>query len=111
MTELWDKQDDPLDPRSTYRKRARRILISLCEAGERAYVCNECGHIPEIHYSTPSRSGDILDANHINKIWSDLDPANLEWLCRVCHYAKDRSTEKGVSPVEDDYGYCLDDYL
>lgn len=104
-------EQEYLDPRSTYRKQARRILIALTEAGEREYRCVDCGHVPEIHYSTPSRSGDILDANHINKRWNDLDPANLEWLCRVCHYAKDRSTEKGVSPVEEDYGYDFEGYF
>lgn len=99
-----------LDPRSTYRKRARRILLARVAAGELEYRCVECKYVPEIPWNVPSRSGDILDADHKNKIWSDLDPANLQWLCRPCHYAKDRSTPKGVSPVGETYGYDYDGY-
>lgn len=103
--------EELLDPRSTYRKRARRILIGLVEAGEREYRCESCGYVPEIPWTVPSRSGDILDADHKNKNWADLDPANLQWLCRKCHYAKDRSTPRGISPVDEDYGYDFETYL
>ncbi len=98
------------DPRSTGRKRARRVLIKLVESGERDYCCAVCGHIPTISYKESSRKGDILDANHINKNWLDNDSANLEWLCRPCHYEKDRSTGKGVSSVEDEFGFNIDGY-
>lgn len=110
--EREEEYDDPLDPRSTWRKRARRILLDLVRSGEREYRCVDCGYVPEIPWDQPSRSGDILDADHENKIWSDCDPANLSWRCRKCHYAKDRSTPRGVSPVDLDYGYPdLDEYL
>lgn len=100
------KDDERIkDWRSTGRKRARRILLALVEAGEREYVCEECRHVPSIPYTETSRSGDFLDANHKNKDWKDNDPANLEFLCRDCHYKKDRSTAKGVSVVEDTMGY------
>jgi hypothetical protein len=46
-----------------------------------------------------------LEANHINKILSDLDPVNLEWLCKSCHKYADSATAKGVSSVGDEYGY------
>lgn len=90
---------EPKDPRSTYRRRARKILLKLVEEGERVYQCTTCGYVPSIPWNISSRSGDILDANHRNKTLSDLDPANLEWLCRPCHLKADRSTAKGISPV------------
>jgi hypothetical protein len=37
----------------------------------------------------------------------DNDPANLEFLCRPCHYKKDRATDKGVSAVKDEFGYGI----
>jgi len=94
------------DARSTGRKRMRALLIKLVEAGELEYKCNECGFIPEKSYKESSRSGG-LDANHKNKNWLDNDSANGEWLCRKCHYAKDRATEKGVSALGDEYGYNI----
>lgn len=99
------KNDDRIkDTRSTGRKRGRAVLIKLVEAGEREYCCAKCGHVPEKDYKESSRSGG-LDCNHKNKNWMDNDPANLEWLCRVCHYEEDRQTERGVSKVKDEFGY------
>ena len=98
------------DPRSTGRKRARRTL----ERTGRPYACEcvgncrrvdcgsnftsdgKCGYRPQ---GEQSRSN-TLDANHKNKNWLDNDPANLEWLCRPCHRAIDRQTEKGVENLE-----------
>lgn len=48
-----------------------------------------------------------LQANHKNKILSDIDPANLEWLCASCHKNVDQKTEKGVSLYGDEWGYGL----
>lgn len=99
------KDDERIrDKRSTGRKRGRAVLTKLTLAGERSYCCNECGFIPDKGVSESSRTGG-LDCNHKNKNIMDCDPYNLEWLCRKCHYAKDRATAKGVSTVEDDFGY------
>jgi hypothetical protein len=46
-----------------------------------------------------------LQANHINKNIMDNDPANLEWLCPSCHREKDNRTAKGVSVIENEFGY------
>lgn len=48
-----------------------------------------------------------LQANHKNKVLSDIDPANLEWLCASCHKEKDSKTEVGVSIKGDEFGYGL----
>lgn len=48
-----------------------------------------------------------LQANHKNKVLSDIDPANLEWLCPSCHKEKDAKTEVGVSIKGDEWGYGL----
>jgi hypothetical protein len=102
------KDDEQIkDARSTGRKRARRLLLALVSAGEREYACESCRHVPNIPYTETSRSGDILDANHKNKNWLDNDPSNLEFLCRPCHYAKDRSTAKGESGLGDEFGYGI----
>ena len=101
--------EDILDARSTGRKRLRKVLLNLVKAGELEYCCNNCGYVPSIPWNVPSRSGDILDANHKNKNWLDCDPVNGEFLCRPCHYEKDRATEKGVAKEEynDPYGYGI----
>lgn len=109
------KKGELRDPRSTGRKRARAVLWKLFEEGIKPFRCNSCGSTPEgcsddgwtVDSSRLNRSNN-LDANHINKNWLDNDPANLEWLCRVCHREKDRRTEKGVSALGDEYGYGLD---
>lgn len=101
------KDDERIkDRRSTGRKRGRAVLIELTKVGERSYTCATCGLVPEKSFEESSRTGG-LDCNHKNKNIMDCDPSNLEWLCRVCHYAADRATEKGVSTVEDDYGYSV----
>jgi len=97
---------EPKDPRSTYRRRARAVLLKLVEEGERKFACEYvipetgevCGWEPDP--TKPIGRSNNLDANHKNKIISDCDPANLEWLCRPHHYAEDRATEKGVSKQE-----------
>lgn len=101
-----EKSEGIRDARSTGRKRGRAVLIRLCESGDRTYSCEECGLVPDKSYTESSRSGG-LDCNHKNKNWLDNDPANLEWLCRTCHYRKDRMTEKGVSSLEDEFGYGI----
>lgn len=52
-----------------------------------------------------------LQANHKNKILSDIDPANLEWLCPSCHKVKDTMTEVGVSIKGDEWGYGIGDII
>jgi len=105
----------PKDPRSTQRKRARRLLFRL----GLPYVCNECGkspiHLPDdapkhLQLAPMSmRTVSQLQANHINKNIHDNDPSNLEWLCPSDHRLKDNLTPKGVSVKGyDDMGYDLD---
>lgn len=86
------------DPRSTGRKRGRKVLQNSgrpyeCECRDSSHVWHEgtCGWKPE----SQSRS-ETLDVNHKNKNLLDNDPVNLEWLCRRCHKAIDSRTEKGV---------------
>ena len=49
-----------------------------------------------------------LEANHKNKNIMDNDPQNLEWLCPRDHKLEDSKTEKGVSKIQDEFGYGLD---
>lgn len=95
------------DARSTGRKRLRAALLKLVEEGELEYVCKHCGHIPSIPWTEKSRSGDFLDANHINGNWLDCDPVNGEFLCRPCHLKYDRHTKIEIQRTTgfDDYGY------
>ena len=95
---------EPKDPRSTYRKRLRRVL----EGTDRPYWCEKCGRSP----TDPEAPGGMfpnvhLEANHKNKVLEDLDPANAEWLCTSCHKEEDMKTGKGVSRFGDEYGYGL----
>jgi hypothetical protein len=106
------KDDERIkDARSTGRKRGRAILVQLTKAGERNWKCAECGLVPKRSFEESIQNPDRregLDCNHKNKNILDNDPANLEWLCRICHYEKDRATTKGVSTVgEDEYGYGI----
>lgn len=99
---------DPKDPRSTQRKRARKVLERVgrefkcaCPGCKGCKKFDEgCGYVPTVQ----SRS-DSLDANHVNKNIYDNDPVNLEYLCRPCHKNEDSKTAKGVSKIEDEHGY------
>lgn len=103
----------PKDPRSTQRKRARKVLFRT----GRPFICADenCGRSPKdgLPKDAPKHLelGPIdptmreLQANHINKNIMDNDPVNLEWLCPLHHKRKDMQTEKGVSLVEDEMGY------
>lgn len=99
----------PEDPRSTWRKRARQVLTAI----GREYAC-ECMGVPGCEHEgkcgfTPDEQNrsSTLDANHINKVLSDIRPDNLEWLCRGCHKRKDKQTDKGESIYEDEFGMQL----
>ena len=98
---------EPKDPRSTNRKRARAVLERIgrpfeCECDNpecpKGHGMEKCGWKPDP--SIPIGRSNNLDANHKNKILADLDPANLEWLCRTCHRFEDRATAKGVMKDE-----------
>jgi uncharacterized protein YlaI len=39
----------------------------------------------------------------------DIDPVNRVWLCPSCHKEIDSTTKKGVSTLNDEFGYGLDD--
>lgn len=102
---------EPKDPRSTWRKRARAVLqrqgrLEHCECKDSHswHAGRLCGWKPE----GPTHRGNQLDVNHINKVLSDIDPANLEALCRRCHREKDRRTAKGVAEDQSDFDYGLD---
>lgn len=111
---------EPLDPRSTQRKRARKVLFRLGVP----YICGSnsmdgsgCGRSPkELPKDAPHDlelapvekqfASVTLQANHVNKNIMDNDPVNLEWLCPSCHRLKDQLTEKGVSiKGENPHGY------
>lgn len=103
-------RDEVLDPRSTGRKRARKVLFET----ERPFKCERCGSVPdgvsdagEIIDVTKLDRSNNLDANHKNKDWLDNDPANLEWLCRVCHRKSDRDDFDKEKYV-DEHGYGLE---
>lgn len=111
----------PVDARSTGRKRGRLTLIKTA----RPFYCEECGfgphNFPET-YPEKYRDNDLLapvekrshviklECNHINKNILDCDPANLEWLCVSCHKKKDMQTEKGVSVIDDEFGYGINPF-
>lgn len=106
----------PKDIRSTGRKRLRAVLFRI----KRRYSCRRCGctsskrppdapngfenfwPIQEVGVRTVASA---LQANHINKNLLDCDPANGEWLCASCHALEDRQTAKGVSVIENEFGY------
>lgn len=105
----------PKDPRSTQRKRARKVLFRLGIP----YVCNDCEKSPKMLPRDAPRNLELapvylrtitgLQANHINKDIMDNDPVNLEWLCPSCHRIKDNQTAKGVSIKDDEWGYGIED--
>src|SRR5580765_5225954 len=93
----------PKDPRSTGRTRGRAVL----EKTGRPYWCDTCKRSPTDpkapggHYPGMSQ----LQVQHINKNVLDNDPANLKWLCASCHKFEDSKTARGVSPIDDEFGY------
>jgi hypothetical protein len=106
----------PKDPRSTQRKRARRIL----EQRQTPLVCgykasgemgeHGCGRSPDPAFADLASGGvypgiGTLQVNHINKNIMDNDPVNLEYLCASCHKEIDQTTEKGQSVIDDEFGY------
>lgn len=111
------------DARSTGRKRGRAVLEKEVREGIRKYACEcvgECGNehkIPCGYIPPPPPEGlsvaeagnwkrkHCLDVQHQNKNILDNDPANLSWKCRTCHKGEDSQTEKGVSLIEDEFGY------
>lgn len=106
----------PKDPRSTQRKRARKVLFRT----GRPYRCEEegCGRSPITGLPADAprhlelapvadRTLKELQANHINKNIMDNDPVNLEWMCPLHHKRKDLKTVKGVSMIEDEQGYGI----
>lgn len=108
---------EPVDPRSTWRKRLRKVLL---QEG-RDYVCVECRRtnkhdgelvdglavaVPEDARYFPGIGS--LQANHRNKCLEDIDPVNGEWLCASCHKVLDTLTAPGVSGMGSEYGYGFD---
>jgi len=107
---------EPKDPRSTQRKRARKIL----EARNTPVVCgfrasgeegpDGCGRTPDPAWSDYAHGGvypgiGTLQVDHVSKNIMDNDPVNLQYLCASCHKEKDQQTAKGVSPIDDEFGY------
>lgn len=126
-------KSEPLDPRSTGRRRGRKVLENIerpywCRSTDDGGVNNQtiklppskvdptgavvsvgCGRSP----SDPNAPGGMypgmsqLQVNHINKDILDNDPVNLEWACVRCHKYLDSQTKKGVSIKGDEYGYTI----
>ena len=104
----------PKDPRSTQRKRARKILFN---AG-RDYVCVDCGCSPKILPRDAPRTLKLapvgkrtvgsLQADHENKNIMDNDLININWRCPSCHKNSDKRTGKGESTKGDEFGYGLE---
>jgi hypothetical protein len=103
----------PKDPRSTQRKRARKILTAtgrplVCGIDSNGIIADyACGRSPVLVDAPGGFYPGIgtLQANHKNKNIMDNDPANLEWLCASCHKEIDSTTAKGVSTINDEFGY------
>lgn len=97
------KKREPKDPRATWRRRARLVL----ERSGRPYWCAVCERSPT-NKDAPGGCWPgmaTLEANHKNKVLSDIDLVNLEWLCKSCHKLADMVTKPGVSPKGDEHGY------
>lgn len=94
---------EPIDPRSTWRKRARKVL----ENAGRPYWCADCGRSPTVKDAPGGYYPGMatLQADHENKTLSDIDPVNLNWRCSSCHKESDARTAKGVSIKGDEWGY------
>lgn len=97
---------DPVDPRSTWRKRARKVLDSV----GRPEWCENCGRSPTDKEAPGGYYPGMgtLQVNHKSKVLADIDPANLERLCPSCHKEVDSVSAKGVDPEYDRHGYGLD---
>ena len=95
----------PKDPRSTGRKRGRAVLERI----GRPYWCDTCGRSPTVDNAPGGKWPGMsqLQVQHSNKNVLDNDPANLKWLCASCHKIEDSTTEKGVSTIENEFGYSL----
>ncbi len=104
----------PQDPRSTGRKRGRKTLYRV----KRPHYCTNCKRGPvelppdapkdlELAEESKRYKGLALECNHINKNILDNDPVNVQWLCKSCHKRADLVTEKGVSTVENEFGYGI----
>lgn len=118
-------EHEPVDPRSTQRKRARKKLFAEMVP----YICGSPHFRSDSTFCrrSPTRSGlpkdapkelelapremqdkDLtLQANHISKDIMDNDLINLEWLCPSCHKKEDLKTQTGTITALDDYGYSL----
>lgn len=87
---------EPKDPRSTGRKRGRKVLMDLVKAGELPYECENCGTGPHLYPNVK------LYVHHKNKDIVDNDRANLMLVCNNCHVMLD------ALPVpKDNYGYGI----
>lgn len=115
-------KDEPLDPRSTGRKRGRAALEAIgrpywCRSTDEGGVNTEyidsvkvgCGRSPSDENAPGGYYTGMgqLQVNHINKKILDNDPVNLEWVCSRCHKYLDRQTAPGESIRGDEYGYGL----
>jgi hypothetical protein len=105
------RETEPIDARSTQRKRARKKLFYeqvpfICGAPHWRTDGKWCGKSPpelppdapqDLELSKDTSLTSTLQANHITKNIMDNDLVNLEWLCPSCHKLEDSKTEKGVS--------------
>lgn len=107
---------EPKDLRSTGRKRGRAAKVAVLIRDGLPYVCEKCGKGPSKLPLTVDplclvggEEGEEfpLEVNHINKDLNDCEEANLQLLCKADHRALDSLSLKGVSLVEDEYGYGL----
>jgi ribosomal protein L37AE/L43A len=104
----------PKDPRSTQRKRARKVLFNSGQP----YVCADCGCSPKDLPADAPQNLELapvgmqtvgsLQADHENKNIMDNDTANLKWRCPSCHKLSDSRTGKGESTKGDEFGYGLE---
>ena len=101
-----------IDWRSTGRKRGRKVLFEELLP----FQCNWCERtVISPPPDAPDYFEDIwpeekrtleysLQVNHINKDYTDNDPANLQWMCALCHKVADSFTGAGEIDYSE-YGY------